>query len=159
MTALTVWTFDTPDGAKHAADLLEQAQRDQLITIDDHAVVSWPVGAANPTMEHSKVRGAGWGALWGGLIGTMFLVPVVGAAAGGAIGAARKAADGLGITEEQIQAVRDQVTEGTSALFLVSEGADLDRLGERMRGVRMKLIETNLTPAERDSLLENFGGR
>ena len=161
MSAFTVWKFDTPEGAEHAAKLLKQAERDHLLTIEDHAVVSWPVGDKKAKIDHGHdgtARGVGWGAFWGLLIGSVFLMPVVGAAAGGAIGGARKAAEDLGISEEQLKAIREQITEGTSALFLVSEGANLDRLGERLLGTKMKLLETNLTPAERDQLLETFGG-
>jgi uncharacterized membrane protein len=50
------------------------------------------------------------------------------------------------------------VTAGTSALFAVTEQGDLDRLGERFRGMRSTLIATNLTDAERGVLLETFGG-
>ena len=53
--------------------------------------------------------------------------------------------------------IRSQVTEGTSALFLVTEQADVDRLAERMRGVHTMLLATNLTDAERKDLLETFG--
>ena len=162
MTAFTVWKFDTPEGASHAAEMLQNAERDKIVTIEDHAIVSWPQGDERPTLHHahdSKVRGAGWGALWGGLIGSVFLVPVVGVAVGSAVGATHKAADGLGISKEKLEEIGAQVTEGTSALFLMSEGADLDRLGDRMLGTHMKLIESNLTPAERDSLVETFGDR
>ena len=50
------------------------------------------------------------------------------------------------------------MTEGTSALFLVTEQGDLDRLGERMRGAHSTLIATNLTDAEKSVLIETFGG-
>jgi uncharacterized membrane protein len=50
------------------------------------------------------------------------------------------------------------VTPGTSALFLVTDNADLDRLGERFHGGNGKLISTNLTETEREILLETFGG-
>jgi hypothetical protein len=43
-------------------------------------------------------------------------------------------------------------------MFLVTEQGSLDRLGERMRGMHSTLIATNLTDAERDMLLETFGG-
>ena len=65
----------------------------------------------------------------------------------------------VGITEEQIEEIRAQVTEGTSALFLITQAANLDRLGERFLGTNMKLIQTNLTEAERANLYETFGGR
>jgi uncharacterized membrane protein len=79
MTTFTVWKFDDPDGAQRAAGLLKNAERDQLVKVLDHAVVSWPVGADRPDTSHSRdhVRhGAGWGALWGLVIGSLFLVPV-----------------------------------------------------------------------------------
>ena len=126
----------------------------------DHAVVSWPEGEKNPKASHGHddtARGVGWGALWGLLFGALFAVPVLGLAAGGAIGALSKAPEKLGITKEQIEAIRGEVTEGTSALFVVTEQGNLDRLGERFRGTHMTLLQTNLTDVERDELLEALG--
>ena len=42
MTAFTVWKFDTPGGAEHAASQLQHIAGEGLIKILDHAVVSWP---------------------------------------------------------------------------------------------------------------------
>lgn len=162
MTAFTVWKFDDPGGADHAAAILKDAQSDRLVKILDHAVVSWPRGASKPTTEQSheeKWRGTGWGAFWGLLLGSLFLVPVIGGVAGAAIGAISKATEGVGISKEQLERIRTEVTEGTSALFVVTEEGDLDRLGERFHGMSSKLIATNLTDAERQLLLETFGGR
>jgi uncharacterized membrane protein len=161
MTTFTVWKFDTVDGAKHAAKQLRGAQTDGLVTIVDHAVASWPEGKSRPDVDHhhdDTTRGAGWGALWGLLGGALFMVPVVGVAAGAAIGALAKATQDAGITKDQLQTIRTELTEGTSALFLVTENADFDRLGERMRGLHSTLLTTNLTDAERETLLETFGG-
>jgi uncharacterized membrane protein len=91
------------------------------------------------------------------LLGAIFMVPVFGAAAGVGIAAISKKTEKLGITKEQMEQIRSEVTEGTSALFVVSDQGNLDRLGERMRGVDMTLIQTNLTPVEREILLETFG--
>ena len=160
MTTFTVWKFDNPDGAEHAAALLKDAERDRLVKVLDHAVVSWPVGASHPETKgsHDDVKkGAGWGALWGLLIGSLFFVPVVGGVAGAAIGAISKATQDAGISKEQLETIRTQITEGTSALFAVTEDADLDRLGERLSGMGSTLVATNLTDAERAVLLETFG--
>lgn len=162
MTAFTVWKFEDPDGADRAATVLKDAAAAKLVKIDDHAVVRWPVGAPQPSVEHGHdetKHGAGWGALWGLMVGALFLVPVVGSVAGAAIGAISKATQDAGITKEQLEKIRTEVTEGTSALFLVTEEGDLDRLGERFRGANSKLIATNLTEAEREVLYETFGGR
>jgi uncharacterized membrane protein len=162
MTTFTVWKFDEVDGAEHAVTVLRQASRDRLVEIVDHAVVVWPKGAAQPQMTHEQDhvrRGAGWGALWGVVVGALFLVPVIGGVAGAAIGALSKATEDAGITKDQLAKIRTEVTEGTSALFLVTDKGDLDRLGERFHGMHNKLIATNLTDAERETLIETFGGR
>jgi uncharacterized membrane protein len=159
MTAFTVWKFETPEGAETACSRLEGAADEGLIKILDHAVVSWPVGAKRPSTDHDhdSVRcGGAWGALWGLLFGALFFVPLVGAAAGAAIGGLAKATEGVGITKEQLETIRSQITEGTSALFLVTEEGNLDLVGERFHGAHMKLIDTNLTDAERKVLLETF---
>jgi len=160
MTTFTVWKFDDPDGADHAASLLQDAATDRAVKIHDHAVVRWPVGAERPTMKHAHeetTRGAGWGALWGLVIGSLFFVPVIGGAAGAAIGALSKATQDSGITKKQLETIRTEVTEGTSALFAVTEEGNLEQLGERFRGMHSTLIATNLTEAERSVLLETFG--
>lgn len=162
MAAFTVWKFDDPDGAGRAASILEDAASDRLIKIVDHAVLSWPVGASKPTLKHSQDEtrhAAGWGALWGLLAGTLFLVPVLGGVVGAAIGAISKATEDGGIRKEDLERIRTEVTEGTSALFAVTEEGNLDRVGERFRDVHWKLVDSNLTDAERRSLLDTFGGK
>ena len=65
LTAFTVWKFDAPDGAERAASMLKSAESDGLIKVLDHAVVSWPVGASQPSTRqgHEETwRGTGWGA-------------------------------------------------------------------------------------------------
>ena len=164
MTTFTVWKFDSPEGAQRAAEVLKDAQSEDLVKLLDHAVVTWPLGAPQPDKLHhghdGVWRGAGWGALWGLLAGTLFLVPIVGGAAGAAIGAISKATEDSGITKEQLATIRTQITEGTSALFLVTDEGNLDRLGERFHGMgeHSKLIHTNLTSGEREILLQTFGG-
>jgi uncharacterized membrane protein len=161
MTAFTVWKFDTPEGAQHAEKLLEQAEREEIVKIIDHAVATWPAGADHPTAKqgHDDTwRGTGWGAFWGLLVGVMIMVPVLGVAAGAALGALAKSTEKLGIDKEQLATIGRELTPGTSALFLVTQDADLDRLGERMRGTHMKLIETNLTDGERSIVTEALGG-
>jgi uncharacterized membrane protein len=160
MTTFTVWKFDNPYGADHAAEVVKRAAADDIVTVHSHAVVRWPVGASRPSTDeaHDNARGAGWGALWGLLVGALFFVPVVGGLAGAGIGAITTATRDLGITKEQLEKIRTGLTEGTSALFLVTEGGDLDRLGERFHGVHFTLVDTNLTDEERTVLFDTFGG-
>jgi uncharacterized membrane protein len=160
MTTFTVWKFDDPGGAARAATALKYAETDGLVEIHDHAVVSWPVGASRPTTVHGhegRKHGAGWGAVCGALIGALFLAPVIGGAIGAGVGLLAKAGEGTGITKDELAKIRAEVTEGTSALFTVTEHGDLDRLGERFHGMHSTLLKTNLTDEERKILLETFG--
>ena len=162
MAAFTVWKFDSPDGADGAESVLKDCEGDGLIKILDHAVVSWPEGASQPRTKqgHEETwRGTGWGALWGVLVGALFFVPVIGGVAGAALGAISKVTEDAGISKDQLERIRIEVTPGTSALFLVTDEGNLDRVGERFHGSHSKLIDTNLTDAERSVLLETFGGR
>ena len=160
MTTFTAWKFDTVDGAQKATVALQHAATDKLVTIVDHAVISWPAGATKPDMHHShedKWRGTGWGAFWGILFGSLFFIPLLGAAIGAAAGGISKAMAAVGLDDNQLATIREQVTPGTSLLCVVTENGDLDRLGERFHGLHSTLVETNLTPAERSVLMETFG--
>ena len=109
MTTFTAWKFDDEGSAAQAAVALKAAERDGLVQVHDHAVVTWPKGAAKPEMHHdheSVKRGAGWGALWGMVIGALFLVPVIGGVAGAAIGALSKSTEGAGIKKEDLERIR-----------------------------------------------------
>jgi uncharacterized membrane protein len=142
--------------------MLKRAEEDGLVKVIDHAVMTWPVGADKPETEHEhddKKRGAAWGALWGILTGALFTVPIVGGVVGVALGALAKSTEGTGITKDDLAKIRTEIVEGTSALFVVTDEGNLDRLGDRFRGVSKKLVATNLTDAERAVLLETFGGR
>jgi uncharacterized membrane protein len=160
MTAFTAWKFDTPDGAEQATTILRYAEGDGIVTILDYATVSWPVGADEPKIKNAMgetARGAGWGALWGVLLGSLFVIPVVGGVVGAAIGGLAKSTQGTGIRKEDLERIRTEITEGTSGLFAVTENGDLDRLGERFRGVNSTLLNSNLTEDEQKILLESFG--
>jgi uncharacterized membrane protein len=160
MTTFTVWKFDDPEGATRAEATVQAAAREGLVEVVDHLVISWPADADQPTArhKHSNVKkGAGWGALWGILGGALFAVPVAGAVIGAGIGALAKATNDSGISKADLERIRTEVTPGSSALFLITEHADLDRLGDRFRGHDSRLISTNLTEAERENLLGTFG--
>jgi len=161
MTTFTVWRFDNPDGASQAESILKNAETDGLVKIIDRVVVSWPADAAKPTTDsghEDKRRGTGWGAFLGAFVGMLFFVPVLGAAVGAGIGRAVKSGEGTSISKEDLERIRAEVTPGTSALFLVTDHANLDLLGERFHGMNQKLITTNLTEAERNTLMESMGG-
>ncbi|HEV8194823.1 MAG TPA: DUF1269 domain-containing protein, partial [Ktedonobacterales bacterium] len=99
-----------------------------------------------------KGAGALNGAFWGMLFGLLFFVPILGLAIGAGLGALTASMVDVGIDDNFIAQVRQKVTPGTSALFLLSSGAVMDRVMEAVKGIPMELVSTNL-PADQEAKL------
>jgi len=159
MATLTVLKFPTADGAEQMSDKLKQLQQEQLITVQDAAIVSWPVGKKGPkTRQLYNLAGVGalGGAFWGLLFGLIFFVPLLGMAIGAAAGGLMGSLTDVGIDNKFIAETRSKVTEGTSALFLMTSGAVIDRLTEVLKGQSFEVIATNLSLEEEGKLRETF---
>jgi uncharacterized membrane protein len=160
MASLTVWKFETADGAAEALAKMESLSKQQLITVQDAAVVTWPEGKKKPkTKQAVNLAGAGalQGGFWGMLFGLIFFVPFFGLAVGAAMGALAGHFADYGIDDDFIEGVRGNVTEGTSALFLLSSDAVVDKVKDAFEGTKMELIQSNLTAEQEATLREAFG--
>lgn len=160
MATLTVWKFDSADGAEQALGKLVSLSKQQLINIQDAAMVIWPEGAKKPkTKQAVNLTGAGavQGAFWGMLFGLIFFIPLFGLAVGAAMGALSGHFADYGIDDKFIEEVRSKVTEGTSALFLLTSDAVMDKVKAEFAGTQMELIKSNLSSAEEAKLMEDFG--
>ena len=82
---------------------------------------------------------------------------MVGGVAGAAIGAISKATQDAGISKEQLETIRTQITEGTSALVRRDGGRRPRPAGRAPLRHGQHAVATNLTDAERAVLLETFG--
>src|SRR4051812_976951 len=159
MATMSVWKFPTPDGAAIAEDTLKELQRMELITIHDAAIVTYPEGAKKPkTRQLRSMTGAGalGGAFWGMLFGLIFFVPLLGMAIGAGMGALTGSMTDVGIDDAFIRRMREEIQPGTSALFVLSSGAVVDRVKEAFAGQQMVLVETNLSHEQEDKLREVF---
>jgi uncharacterized membrane protein len=162
MANLTVLEFPTATGAEDMLQTLMNLQKQQLIQIQDGAIVSWPVGAKSPkTTQLSQAAATGAGALggafWGMLFGLLFFVPFFGLAVGAAVGALAGHFAHYGIDEDFINKIRSEVTEGTSALFLLTSKAVLDKVADAVKDKQFKIVSTNLSKEQEDQLRETFG--
>ena len=160
MAKLSVLKFSTPDGAQQMESTLLALQKQQLITVHDAAIVTWPPGAKQPkTQQLHSMAGAGalQGAFWGMLFGLIFFVPFFGLAVGAAMGALTGKFADYGIDDNFIKQTREKVTEGTSALFLLTSGAVQDKVVEAMKGQTFEILSTNLPKEKEDELRAAFG--
>ena len=159
MATLTALKFPTSDGAREVLETLENLQRQQLITIHDASIVQWPADKRKPKTEQlHNMAGAGAmsGAFWGMLFGLLFFVPLLGAAVGAAMGGLSGSLVDVGIDDDFIRRIRDEVTPGTSALFLLTSDAVTDRVADALRGTDMELITTNLSKEDEETLRHAF---
>jgi uncharacterized membrane protein len=159
VATLTVWKFNDPDGADDAVSILERLSKEALIRVEDAAVVSWPAGKKAPkTRQLHSLTGAGalGGAFWGLLFGLLFFVPLLGMALGAATGALGGALADVGIDDDFISELRSRIEPGTSALFVMTSDAVLDKVGDAFGETKPELIHSNLSSEQEDRLREVF---
>jgi uncharacterized membrane protein len=159
MATLTVFKFATPEGAGQMLEKVQAIQKMELIKIQDAAIVTWAQGQKAPkTKQLVNMAGMGamQGAFWGMLFGLIFFVPFFGLAVGAAMGALSGKMADYGISDEFIKTTREKVTEGTSALFLMTSDAVQDKVIEQLKGMDFELIASNLTKEQEEQLKAAF---
>jgi uncharacterized membrane protein len=161
MATITGYSFETVDGAGKMLELVQNLAKQQLITVQDAAMVTWPQGKKKPKTTHvDDMTGAGaaGGAFWGMLFGLIFFVPFFGMAIGAAMGALAGHYSNYGIDKDFIKQAQDKVTEGTSALFLMTSDAVQDKVTDAVKqsGINFELFYTNLSDEQEKQLHQDF---
>jgi uncharacterized membrane protein len=144
-------------------DLVQDLAKQQLITLEDAAIVTWPEDKKKPKTKHlDDMTGAGalGGAFWGMLFGLIFFIPFFGMAVGAAMGALAGHFSNYGIDKDFIQQAQDKVTKGTSALFLMTSQAVTDKVTDAVKksGLKFDVFYTNLSKEQEQQLKEDFSG-
>jgi uncharacterized membrane protein len=159
MATVSVLKFPTAEGANEALSLVQNLQKQHLIKLHDAAIVTWPKGKKSPkTKQLVDLVGIGAmsGMFWGLLLGLIFAAPLFGMAIGAAFGALGGSFRDYGIDDDFVKRVRSQVTEGTSALFLMTSDAVMDRVADAAKNVKFEIIATNLSKEQEQKLHEAF---
>ena len=91
------------------------------------------------------------------MFGLIFFVPFLGAAIGAGMGGLSGSLADVGIDDDFIKQVRDKVTEGTSALFALTSGANApERVIDELKEYDFEIISTNLPEEQEQKLREAF---
>jgi len=162
MNTLAVCRFATPDAAEQALLELHPAVRDGYATIGDSAMVSWPPERRTPaTRELGSITGPGelWGGFWGMFFGLIFLTPLAGTAFGAAAGAVAGTLSDFGVADDFVMRVRDSVTPGTSAIFLLSSRASADVIVGSFHRAGVEVLRTELSAEQEEHLIAVLGDR
>ena len=147
MSTLVVIGYDNEFKAEEVRLTFRKLQKEYLIDLED-AVVA--VKDANSKVKlHQAINltaaGAVGGGFWGSLIGLIFLNPLLGAAVGAAAGAASGALSDVGINDKFMKELADNMSPGTSALFVLVRKATLDKVLEELQGTGGKVLKTSLS--------------
>ncbi|WP_191967167.1 MULTISPECIES: DUF1269 domain-containing protein [Haloferax] len=146
-------------GAKDARDKLYDLQKQELLTLDDAAVVVRKEDGKVKVDQAVSLVGTGalGGAFWGMLIGLLFLAPWLGMAIGAVTGALSGKFADFGIDDDFIKEVGDTIEPGHSALFLLVRDVQTERVIDELESFAPNVIRTNLSPQQEDALREAFG--
>ena len=135
-------------------DRMLSLQKQQLITIEDAAIM-WKDADGKPKLTQlNDMAGVGalGGAFWGMLFGLLFFIPVIGLALGAATGAIVGSMSDVGIDDKFIKQVGESITPGTSALFLLTSHAVLDKVLEQTKDLKYDIVQSNLSQDDEDRL-------
>ena len=130
----TAWRFPGTEGADAAVHKLTQLHAQDLIDVQDVAVLRWPVYAQEPTVrEHVTESGSKLTNLMNKL-----KHPVI---------------DG-----SIIDSAKSDMQPGDSAMVLLSANAAVDAVAQAFAGDDMVLIRTDMSVPEQDQLRKAMGG-
>ncbi|MGW8192998.1 MAG: DUF1269 domain-containing protein [Desulforhopalus sp.] len=160
MSDLVVIGFDDEHTAFELRAELIKMQKEYLLDMEDVVVVTKDDKAK--VKLHQAVNltaaGAAGGTFWGLLIGAIFLNPLVGAAVGAGAGALSGKLTDLGIDDKFMKELGETFTPGSSALCVLIRKATPDKVLERLRGFKGKILKTSLT-TDREAELQKVLGQ
>lgn len=160
MSTLSVLRFSTADGARQMESAFLDLQERQLIVVLDAALLTWPQGERSPKTKQLHTL-AGASALdetfWGMLFGLIFFVPFFGSTISAAISALGGKFSDYGVDRTFIKQARATVTEGDSALFVLTNGTVQDKVVAALNCPSFELISTNLPKEKEAELRATFG--
>jgi uncharacterized membrane protein len=129
----TAWRFKGTEGADAAVLRLKQLDAQEVLDVQDVAVLRWPQYASGPQVQEHVTED--------------------GSKASSLAKRIRKA----GIDSALLQAVKDDMRLGTSALVVLSADATIDTVAEAFQGQAMELIRSDLSVQQQDALRSAFG--
>lgn len=160
MTDLIVLAFDNEEGAGEMRDALIKLQKQQLVELEDAAVVVRKQDGKVKVKQVASLAGAGalGGAFWGMLIGLLFWAPWLGLAIGAVTGAVAGGLSDIGVDDNFIKEVGNTIEPGHSALFILVRKVTVDKVVEQVKQYNPTVLQTSLSEEQETKLREAFSG-
>ncbi|MBK6328225.1 MAG: DUF1269 domain-containing protein [Chloroflexi bacterium] len=159
MTEMIVLVLENEESAVQMRDKLLELQKQELIFLEDAAIVVRDMKGKAKIKQLDRLvgRGALGGAFWGLLIGTIFIAPWLGLAAGAVGGALNARLTDVGIDDDFLKDVAQSVAPGQAALFLLVKKVRADKVLPELSSFNAKVLQTSLSKEGEAKLREAFG--
>jgi uncharacterized membrane protein len=161
MNTIAVFCFDTPEGAQEMLAQVEHLLAEESLRIKDAALVTWPAEKEKPMIEYLNELDSGEGlgaAFWGLLLCRIFIIPSFGMAVGAAMGSLSGKFSDYGIGTSFMNDIADKVVQGTSALFLMADEAEMYKViqSAKQKELHFEIITTSLSSEQEQQLAHDF---
>src|SRR5499425_1159283 len=147
MSTLVVIEYDDPFKAEEVRISLMKLHKDYLIDLED-AVVAVKDQKGKVRLHQAvnlTAAGALSGGFWGLLIGMIFLNPLLGMAMGAAAGAVSGALRDVGINDNFMKDLTENMKPSSSTLFVLVRKVTPDKVLDEIKGTGGKVLQTSLS--------------
>ena len=154
MSQFIAIAYDDPYKALEVRLELLKAQEEYLIDLED-AVVAVKDERGKIKLHQAvnmTAAGALSGGFWGTLIGMIFLNPLLGMAAGAGAGAISGALTDVGISDDFMKKLSEQLQPNTSALFTLVRRSTPDKVLPRIQQYGGTILQTSMTHEDEQKL-------
>ena len=160
MSTLVVVAYPNEFQAEEVRLRLLKMQQEYLVDLEDAVIaVRKEDGKIKLLQLHNLTgAGAGSGGFWGLLIGLLFMNPLLGAAVGAGAGAISGALADVGINDEFMKQLGQNLKPGGSMLFILFRSITLDKALQELKGTGGTIIQTSLSHEDEQRLRDAMNG-
>lgn len=147
MSTFIAVCYSEPHRAQEVRLELVKLQEAYLLDIED-AVVAVKDDDGKIKLHQAvnmTAHGALSGGFWGSLIGLLFLNPLLGLGIGAATGAATGALADIGISDELMKRLAENMQPNTSVLFALIRNETPDKVVEKVKQYGGTILQSNLS--------------
>ena len=143
MRKLIAVTYDNEYKAEEVRLAFLKMQKTYLVSLEDAVVVEKKQNGKIKLhqMYNLTASGAVGGGFWGVLIGLIFLNPLLGLV----VGAEAGALSDVGINDDFMKQLAENLTPGTSALFVLVDSDLTDKVLDALRGTGGTVLQSSLS--------------
>jgi uncharacterized membrane protein len=160
MSDLVAIAFDEPSKAFELRARLAELQKEYLITMDDIVVVTRDDDGKVKLHQATNLTAAGavGGGFWGMLIGMLFLNPLLGLAVGAGTGALSGYLTDVGIDDNFMKSLSEELRPGGAAIFVLVRKATGDKVRAKLDNFAGsgRVLQTSLSKDSEDELRKVF---